>query len=176
MVVSDATVALYNSQAGYASGALAAYSVQTNSNGIATFNGVRPGAYYVVASKGTLNNVFRAYVEVYQDTYLGYAGDNVTDNNGNVKYKDLNQDQIVNPSDMGPVPAMQVTASKDAGINGDILMGYVVKPLKTAADAQTILTGGYGASLSIPYNSIVAIDGMLSDDARMWCSDQLLPL
>ena len=165
VIVSGATVALYNSQAGYAAGAQAVYSIQTNSDGVAAFNGVRPGTYYVVASKGTLNNVFRVYVETYQDTYLGYTPDNVTDNNGNVKYKDLNQDLIVNSSDMGPVPALQVTASKDAGTNGTILMGYVVKPLKTATDVQTILTGAYGANLSIPYNSMLAIDGMLSDDA-----------
>ncbi|MBS1665704.1 MAG: RagB/SusD family nutrient uptake outer membrane protein [Bacteroidetes bacterium] len=165
VVVSGATVALYNSQESYASGDQAVYSVTTNNDGVAVFNGVMPRTYYVVASKGTISNVFKVYIEVYNGTYIGYAPDNVTDNNGMVKFKDLNMDQIVNLADIGPVPSLQVTAARDAGTNTTILMGTSFKPLKTAADAQSVLNGGYGANLSIPYNSMLAIDGMLSDDA-----------
>lgn len=165
VVVSGAAVSLYNSQESYAAGAPAAYSTTTNSDGIATFTGVMPRTYYVVASKGNISNLFKVYAEVYNGTYIGYAPDNVTDNNGMVKFRDLNMDQIVNSSDIGPTPSLQVTASRSSGSNTTILMGTAFKPLKTATDAQNVLTGGYGANLSIPYNSMLAIDGMLSDDA-----------
>jgi len=164
-----ATVALYSSQADYASGTKALYSVTTGNDGIGTFNGVRPGSYYVVASKGQINNVFNAYNETLNGTYLGYASDNTVDNNGNIQWKDLNMDGIINSSDMGAVPALTLQASKDSSPNGIILIGYVTKPLQTVTDAQNILNNTY-SGLLIAYSSMVVLDGMLSDDAT--CATQ----
>jgi len=164
-----ATVALYSSQADYASGTTALYSVATGNDGIATFNGVRPGSYYVVASKGQINNVFNAYNETVNGAYLGYAGNNTVDNNGNIQWKDLNMDGIVNSSDMVAVPALTVQPTKDSSSNAVILIGYVTKPLQTVTDAQNILNNTY-SGLLIAYSSMVVLDGMLSDDAT--CATQ----
>jgi uncharacterized surface protein with fasciclin (FAS1) repeats len=169
VTAAGASVALYNSQADYASGSKALYTVQTGNDGVATFNGIKPGNYYVVASKGAINNVFSVYVETYNDAYLGYAADTVIDNQGKIVWKDLNQDGIVNAADMGPVPALQAQAGKDLSKGSTILLGYVTKPLQSAVEAQTILNSAYASFLSAYYN-MVAIDGVLSDDAD--CSAQ----
>src|SRR6201991_2656807 len=145
-LATGAGVALYTSQADYASGVKASYSVVTDNNGVATFSGVRPGAYYVVASKGPVNNVFNVYNETLNNAYFGYAADNDIDNNGNIKWKDLNGDGIVNTQDMGAVPALTVQANKDSSSNG------------------IILNSSY-SGLLLAYSSMVVLDGMLSDDA-----------
>ena len=164
-----AGVALYTTQADYASGAKAVYSVTTDNNGVATFSGVRPGAYYVVASKGPVNNVFNVYNETLNNAYFGYTSDNVIDSIGNIKWKDLNGDGIITSLDMVAVPALTIQATKDSSSNGIILIGYVTKPLQTAADAQNILNSSY-SGLLLAYSSMVVLDGMLSDDAD--CSTQ----
>jgi hypothetical protein len=164
-----AGVALYTSQADYASGAKAVYSVTTGNDGVATFNGVRPGSYYVVASKGPVNNVFNVYNETLNGAYFGYATDNDVDNSGNIKWKDLNADGIIDTHDMVAVPALTVQAKKDSSSNGIILIGYVTKPLQTATDAQNVLNSTY-SGLLLAYSSMVVLDGMLSDDAA--CTSQ----
>jgi starch-binding outer membrane protein, SusD/RagB family len=168
-LATGAGVALYSSQADYASGAKALYSVTTGNDGVAAFNGVRPGTYYVVASKGAVNNVFNVYNETLNDAYLGYATDNDIDNSGNIKWKDVNGDGIVDTHDMVAVPALTVQAKKDSSSNGIILIGYVTKPLQTATDAQNILNNTY-SGLLLAYSSMVVLDGMLSDDAT--CATQ----
>jgi hypothetical protein len=136
---------------------------------VATFNGIKPGNYYVVASKGAINNVFPVFVETYDDTYHGYAADTIINSQGKIVWKDLNQDGVIDPRDIGPVPAFQAQAGKDLSKGGTILMGYVTKPLQSAAEAQTLLDGAYVSFLS-PYYNMVAIDGILSDDVD--CSAQ----
>jgi hypothetical protein len=166
VLASGATVALYNSQADYAAGVTAVYSIQTGSDGVATFNGIKPGAYYVVASKGPINNVFKVYAETVNQAYLGYFPDTVMDNQGNIKWKDLNADGVIDANDMGALPSLHVEAAKETAAGGTILMGYVTKPLPTASDAQTILNGAYSSlTMTAAYSGMVIIDGMLSDDA-----------
>ncbi len=173
-LATGAAVALYNSQADYASGAKAVYSITTGNDGLATFNGVRPGTYYVVASKGQINNVFNVYNETLNNAYFGYAASNVTDSAGNIKWKDLNADGLINTSDMVAVPALTVQPNKDASLNGIILIDYVTKPLQTANDAQTILNNTY-TGLLLAYSSMVTLDGMLSDDAGCSIKTSLCP-
>ncbi len=169
VLATGAGVALYTSQADYASGAKAAYSVTTDNNGVATFNGVRPGAYYVVASKGAINNVFNLYNETLNGVYIGYAADTVIDSIGVIKWKDINGDGIIETHDAVPVPALTVQAKKDSSSTGTILIGNIVKPLQTTADAQTVLNNSY-SGLLLAYSSMVVLDGMLSDDAT--CTSQ----
>ncbi|HEY4287023.1 MAG TPA: RagB/SusD family nutrient uptake outer membrane protein [Puia sp.] len=168
-LATGAAIALYSSQADYASGAKAVYSVITGNDGVATFNGVRPGSYYVVASKGAVSNVFNVYNETLNGAYFGYAGDNDIDNSGNLIWKDLNADGKVDIHDMVAVPALTVQANKDSSTTGIILIGYVTKPLQTVTDAQNILNSTY-SGLLLAYSSMVVLDGMLSDDAA--CTTQ----
>lgn len=167
-LAAGATVTLYNSQTDYALNKVV-YTTQTNSNGVATFNGIKAGNYYVVASKGAINNVFNAFSELVDGAFYGYAADTIIDNQGNIIWKDLNQDGKVDPHDMSAVPAMQAQAAKTTSTGGTILMGYVIKPFQSLTEAQSALTGVYAAYFTT-YSNLLAIDGVLSDDAD--CSAQ----
>jgi hypothetical protein len=162
---SGATVSLYATQADFAAGTKALYSATTDANGVATFNGVRAATYYVVAAKGSVNNVFNYFTELVNGTYIGFFSDTVDKATGNMIWRDTNGDGKSDANDIGPVPALQATASKDAPAGTTILMGYYTKPLQSAADVQQIFTA-VNTSLTPAYGYLLAMDAVLSDDAN----------
>lgn len=168
-LASGATVSLYVTREDYASNSKPVASLQTGSNGAVTFNGIKPGAYYVVAAKGAISNVFNLYTQPFEGTYTGYYADSSIDAQGNIIFKDLNMDLVVNSNDVGYVPSLQTQASKTASVNISIVMGYAIKPLQTQNDAQIILNATY-SNLLAAYNGMVVLDGVLSDDAN--CAGQ----
>jgi len=171
---SGATVSLYATQADYAAGNKALYTVTTNASGVAAFNGIRAGTYYVVAAKGSVNNVFNYFTELVNGTYIGFSSDSVDKNSGAMIWKDTNGDGKFDFTDIGPVPALQATASKDAPAGATILMGYFFKPVQSGSDAQLILSSVY-TSLTPAYDYLLAMDAMLSDDADCSASTTFCP-
>ncbi|WP_431213149.1 RagB/SusD family nutrient uptake outer membrane protein [Puia sp. P3] len=162
---SGATVSLYATQADFAAGTKALYSTTTDANGVATFNGIKAGTYYVVAARGSVDNVFKYFTEVVNGSYVGFFSDSVDKNTGAMIWRDTNGDGKSDVSDIGTVPALQATASKDAAGSTTILMGYYTKPLQSAADVQQIFTA-VNTSLIPAYGYLLAMDAVLSDDAN----------
>jgi len=170
---SGATVSLYATQADYGAGNKALYSVTTDANGVATFNGIISGSYYVVAAKGPVNNVLNYFNELVNGVYIGFSTDSL-DANGNFVWKDVNADGKVDQNDMVPVPSLQAQAGKDASAGKTILMGYVTKPMQSANDVQGVLAGVYGI-FTTSYNYFLAMDAVLSDDANCSASAAYCP-
>jgi len=170
---SGATVSLYATQADYAGGNKALYTVTTNASGVATFNGIRAGSYYVVAAKGDVNNVLNYFNEQINGAFIGFTTDSV-DANGNFVWKDVNADGKVDQNDMVTVPALQVQAAKDASAEKTILMGYVTKPMRSANDVQGVFAGVYGI-FTTSYGYFLAMDAVLSDDANCSSSASYCP-
>lgn len=173
VLASGATVSLYATQADYAAGNKALYTATTDANGVATFNGIRTGNYYVVAAKGAVNNVLNYFNELVNGTYIGFSTDSL-DANGNFVWKDVNSDGKVDQNDMVPVPTLQAQAAKDVSTGKTILMGYVTRPMQSANDVQGVLNGVYGI-FTTSYNYFLAMDAVLSDDANCSASASYCP-
>ena len=167
-----AVVQLYHSQLDWVNSVKPAYEANTDKDGVAFINGVRPGNYYVFAfTVGPVWNTFQPYYETQNDGLLyGYVADTVLDSKGNLVYKDVNGDGIVTVQDQVPQPSLMVTAAKNKTSNTTILLGNFYKPLQSVTDGQNMLDSAY-AGFQIGYGNLVAIDGVLSDDAG--CGSQI---
>jgi hypothetical protein len=164
---------LYATQADYAAGNKAVYTTTTDASGVATFNGIKVGNYYVVAAKGSVNSVLNYFDEVVNGVYIGFSTDSL-DASGNFVWKDVNADGKVDQNDMVAVPSLQAQAGKDASPGKTILMGYVTRPLQSANDVQGVLAGVYGV-FTTSYNYFLAMDAVLSDDAGCSASAAYCP-
>jgi starch-binding outer membrane protein, SusD/RagB family len=167
-----AVVQLYHSQQDWVNSVNPAYEANTDKDGVAFINGVRPGNYYVFAfTAGPVSNILGPYYEVGNDGLgYGYVADTVLDSKGNFIYKDVNGDGVVNSQDEVPEPSLMVTATKNKTSNTTLLVGNFYKLLQSVTDGQNMLDSAY-AGFQTAYANLVAIDGVLSDDAG--CGSQI---
>ena len=161
----QATVALYKTQEDYASQAAPVYTALTGSDGTVTFSSPAPGTYYVVASKGSINNVLSLYSLPYNGAYFGFGTTGVTlDGSGNYIKLDANGDGQIDNNDRIAQPFQSVTASQAQPVSLAVSIGYAFKPMQTQAEVQTKLDGVY-SGLKTFYEDLLLIDGAMSDDA-----------
>jgi hypothetical protein len=171
----QARVSLFHSREDYASSVSAAYTAVADNDGVAIINSVLPGQYYVVATKGSLSNVFSLYKEPVNGVYIGFSPEAELDGSGNFVWKDVNMDGRVDQWDGAAMqPALAVEAAKHTTSNTDILIGSYYKVAQTVEDAQAKLNAVYSGLLPT-YASLVVIDGMLSDDASCISSGAGIP-
>lgn len=159
-----AKVSLFSTAEAFAAGAQPDYTGTAAADGVAVINGVKPGNYYVYASKGTISNNFALYTEKVENVYVGYAAGPELDQSGHFMWKDLNMDGKVDGSDKGPQPALTITTEKSKPLEISVLIGSYYKQLTTVTDVQAKLDEVY-TGLTGLYQNLVIMDGNLSDDA-----------
>ncbi|HVW59952.1 MAG TPA: RagB/SusD family nutrient uptake outer membrane protein [Puia sp.] len=162
--VAGASVYLFKTAEAFASNAQPDYTGTTAADGVAVINGVKPGNYFVAAGKGTISNNFALYTEKVNGAYLGYAADTVLDQSGNFIWKDVNMDSKVDANDKTAQPALTITTEKSRPLEISVLIGSYYKRLTTFDDVQAKLNEVYNGLTSL-YQSLVIMDGSLSDDA-----------
>lgn len=160
----SATVKLYKSPAAFADNQTPDYTGQTDKDGVAQINGVKPGTYYVAASKGNYSNIFATYTEKVDGVLTGYAADTVLDKAGNFVWKDINADGKIDRNDQTGQPALSIQTENDKPLEISVLIGSLYKLPATIGDVQTRLDNVY-MGLSAFYQNLVIMDGTLSDDA-----------
>lgn len=162
--VAGASVYLFKTAEAFASNAQPDYTGTTAADGVAVINGVKPGNYFVAAGKGTISNNFALYTEKVNGAYLGYAADTVLNQSGNFIWKDLNMDSKVDANDKTAQPALTITTEQSSPLEISVLIGSYYKRLTTVDDVQAKLNEVYNGLTNL-YQSLVIMDGNLSDDA-----------
>ncbi len=161
----QASVSLYRTQDDYTTGKTALYSAPTGPDGTVVFNNVVPGHYYVAAAKGGVSTVLGIYSGDCSGPRLGYAIAGIQlDPNGNFTRLDVNGDGMINSQDIVTLPFENFSAAQAQPVTLTLSMGYVYKPLQTAADVQAKLDAVY-SGLRPTYENLLLIDGLMSDDA-----------
>lgn len=186
-LLAGATVSLYLTREEYKN-KTPRYTAVTNANGVATFTGVAPAEYFMVAGKGELSNtwpdannstlasadtLFQSTAEIANSPALAGATP------GDFKMLDLNQDGVVNNSDRAEAPYRKITVGSGTTTSEKVLIGYPVNHtmtlLKTTVEADSILLKA-AIQLGNVQKQLVIMDAVMSNDAdcnglaSTWCA------
>lgn len=190
MPEAGAIVKVYASQQAYAEDD-ELFSAETDGSGKAVFsNAVAGKPYYIVAHKDDLSSIFYRSAEPVDGLFTGFIADGIFQTVeeiqtaaiqsdaavGNIRWRDINGDGIINPSDAIALPYPAVVA--ESGTNEVyVLIGYNNNDqmfIRDGEDANNTLQA-IRTTLDQFHKNIVMVDGILSDDAEcgamgpVWC-------
>lgn len=191
MPEAGAIVKVYASQQAYAEDD-ELFSAETDGSGKAVFsNAVAGKPYYIVAHKDDLSSIFYRSAEPVDGLFTGFIADGIFQTVeeiqtaaiqsdaavGNIRWRDINGDGIINPSDAIALPYPAVVAA--SGTNEvEVLIGYNNNDqmfIRDGEDANNTLQA-IRTMLDPFHKNLVMVDGMLSDDAEcgamgpVWCT------
>jgi len=186
-----AEVRLYSSVTYYKEGWVA-YSAITDEHGVATFNNLPEGEYYMLAFKGVIHqgeisntwddgdgktllsdSIFQTQAEIDNPQTPRQPGAVP----GDLRYKDINQDGLISDADMVATPYLKfsVTPKTDTAFSTIIAnpVNHEMTLYKTEAQVDSALLPVV-KTISTVYQRFRMLDGILSDDADCnglpeWC-------